>query len=118
MKNNGIKIDWCHTCAKMTPHMMVKKDWTCLKCSPQPLGVPKFPPPAPRRGVGNTKITADMAAEILERRLAGETSAELAEAYGVGVQTIQDHVRGFVATKAMILKWVDERIEFHKNKGE
>ena len=111
MKNN-VKIDWCHVCAKMTPHKTIKRSWVCLKCTP-PTGL-ALQAAAPKKKTKNTKITADMAAEILERRLAGETSAELAVVYGVSVQTIQDHVRGFSATKAMVIKWIDERIAFHK----
>jgi transposase len=52
-----------------------------------------------------------MAASILEKRLAGVRTEDLAKEYGVSIQTIQDHVRGFTATKAMIIKWIDERIQ-------
>jgi uncharacterized protein (DUF433 family) len=88
----------------MTNHSI--KPWKCLKCKPE-IKIKNH----------TCKITPQMATEILERKLAGETTRELAKAYNVSVQTIQDHIRGFTATKSMITKWIDERIEYHKTKA-
>ena len=112
---NPIQVDWCNTCCKMTPHQRDKKhNWICLKC--KPLAEPKVKQTRARAMFSNTKITADMAADILEQRLAGVSTSDLAKKYNVSVQTIQDHTRGFTATKAMVFKWIDERIAFHKGK--
>ena len=114
---DSIQIDWCHTCLKMTPHQRdKKKNWICLKCKPLAEAKAKEKKTRSRSMFPNTKITADMAADILEQRLAGVSTSDLAKKYNVSVQTIQDHTRGFTATKAMVFKWIDERIAFHKGK--
>ena len=114
------KVDWCHTCKKMTAHeMRGKGNYVCCTCTPRKENPAKPIKKNPAKVVKkkrlrsiftNTRITADMAAEILEKRLSGVRTEDLAIEYGVSVQTIQDHTRGFTATKAMIIKWIDERI--------
>lgn len=105
--NNPIQIDWCHNCRKMTKHQFVKKNWTCLECLP--VSSKKINNSFVRVRK-NSKITPENMALLLERRLSGEKSKDLAKEFGCSVQTIQDHVRGFVATRALINKWIDERI--------
>jgi ribosome-binding protein aMBF1 (putative translation factor) len=112
---DSIQIDWCHTCLKMTPHQRdKKKNWICLKCKPAVEKKAIEKKIRSRAMFSNTKITADMASAILEKRLAGVSTRDLAKEYNVSVQTIQDHTRSFTATKAMVFKWIDERIAFHK----
>lgn len=105
-----MKIGWCDTCLKLTTHS--EKPWKCLKCSPKAIKKARAVA-ATNRGTNPRarKITADQAAEMLERKLAGESTASLAVAYGVSIQTAQDYIKGFTATKAMIVKWVDQRID-------
>jgi len=102
----------------MTPHRRDSRhNWICLKCKPEGVPPEKAKKRRARSLFPNTKITADIAAAILEKRLAGVSTHDLAKEYGVSVQTIQDHTRGFTATRAMIFKWIDERIAYHKEKG-
>jgi len=98
-----MRIGWCDKCLQMTNHSV--NPWACLKCKPTKN--------RPKR-IYQCKITPEMATVILERRLAGETTRELAKAYNVSIETIQDHIRGFTATKAMIIGWIDERIKENK----
>ena len=101
MKSKNLKMNWCNTCVKLTPHNGLK----CLTCVVRKPAIRK-----PNKG--NTKLTAAQVEEIIEKRAAGVPTRELAKCYNVSVQTIQDKLKGTVRiSKELVLKWVDERID-------